>query len=379
MNNEEIKQQEDWLYSEIVKDHFFNPRNYLAEEKYEADGFGTAGSPVCGDLMKVWIKVDSEKNKIIECKWQTFGCASAIASTSMMSVMVTENGGMILEEAKKLSAEKIMTRLGGLPDNKIHCSVLGHLALRNAIDDYQKKQDILKGAENIFILKNKIEENSGVSTLEFIPAEKEVFDFKAGQFALFQILNEKFSGSHGKAYTIINLPGENFLAITVKRAGEFSNALCDLKIGDKVKITGPFGNFYPAELNTNDIVFLAGGICITPFYAIIKDFYKRKINKKVTLIYSNRNKEDIIFLKELREISEKWENLKIVYILTREKEKISHIDEYERMNIKIIKKYLGDLSKKDYFIGGRLDFVADIKEQLKNAAVEPGRIKIEAF
>ena len=140
MENEEIKQQEDWLYSEVVKDHFFNPRNYLAEEKYEADGFGTAGSPVCGDLMKVWIKVDSKTNKITDCKWQTFGCASAIASTSMMSVMVMENGGMDLEEAKKLNAEKIMARLGGLPDNKIHCSVLGHLALRSAIEDFLKKR-----------------------------------------------------------------------------------------------------------------------------------------------------------------------------------------------------------------------------------------------
>lgn len=142
MSNEEVNQQGDWLYSEIVKDHFFNPRNYWAEEKYnKADGFGIAGSPVCGDLMKVWIKVDSKTNKIVDCKWQTFGCASAIASTSMMSIMVLENGGMVLEEAKKIDAQKIMDRLGGLPDNKIHCSVLGHLALRNAIDDYLKRHD----------------------------------------------------------------------------------------------------------------------------------------------------------------------------------------------------------------------------------------------
>lgn len=132
---------EEWIYSEIVKEHFFNPRNYLAAEEYEADGFGIAGSPVCGDLMKVWIKVDPKTNKIIDCKWSTFGCASAIASTSIMSVMVTENGGMDLEEAKKIDAQKIMDRLGGLPDNKIHCSVLGHLALREAINDYLKRHE----------------------------------------------------------------------------------------------------------------------------------------------------------------------------------------------------------------------------------------------
>jgi len=140
MNNEELSQQE-WLYSEVVKDHFFNPRNYLETDEYAADGLGAAGSPVCGDLMKVWIKVDTKTNRIIECKWRTFGCASAIASTSMMSVIVTENGGLNLEEAKKIDAQKIMDRLGGLPDNKIHCSVLGHLALRDAINDYLKKHE----------------------------------------------------------------------------------------------------------------------------------------------------------------------------------------------------------------------------------------------
>ena len=379
MENEKINQQEEWLYSKIVKDHFFNPRNYLEMENYEADGFGTAGSPVCGDLMKVWIKVDAKTNKIIDCKWQTFGCASAIASTSMMSVMVTENGGMDLEGAKKIDAQKIMDRLGGLPDNKIHCSVLGHLALRSAIDDYQKKREISDDMEEVFVLKNKKEEASGVSTLEFIPEENKIFDFKAGQFALFGILNEKFSGSHGKAYTITSLPGEKFIVITVKRAGEFSNALCDLEIGDRVKFSGPFGNFYPAELSENVIVFLSGGIGITPFYAVIKDFLKRKINRKIILFYSNRNEKDIIFFKELKEISEKWDSLKVIHILTREKEKITHIDEYKRMDMEMIKKYIGDLDKKDYFICGPSDFVMNIREQLKNAAVDGSHIKIEAF
>ncbi|MDD5430724.1 MAG: iron-sulfur cluster assembly scaffold protein [Candidatus Pacebacteria bacterium] len=130
--------QENWAYSETVKDHFFNPRNYLREtDDFKADGKGTAGSPVCGDLLTVWIKVDG--NKIKECKWQTFGCASAIASSSMMSVMATENGGMDLDEAMKLEPKKIMERLGGLPDEKFHCSVLGHLALREAIKDYRSK------------------------------------------------------------------------------------------------------------------------------------------------------------------------------------------------------------------------------------------------
>jgi len=132
---------ESWIYSDIVKDHFFHPRNILENEKdYIADGIGIVGSPACGDMMAVWVKINKEKNTISECKWRTFGCASAIASTSMMSVMVTEKGGMDTENAKKLTAESIIDRLDGLPERKYHCSVLGHHALREAIIDYEKNE-----------------------------------------------------------------------------------------------------------------------------------------------------------------------------------------------------------------------------------------------
>jgi len=90
-------------------------------------------------MMAVWIKVDGETKRIRECVWRTFGCASAIASTSMMSVMATEGGGMTLSHAKRMTPEAIIDRLGGLPDRKYHCSVLGHLALREAIQDYEEK------------------------------------------------------------------------------------------------------------------------------------------------------------------------------------------------------------------------------------------------
>ncbi len=130
---------EGWLYSEVVKDHFFNPRNILLDEKnYVADGVGVVGSPACGDMMAIWIRVDKGNQKITECKWRTFGCASAIASTSMLSLMVTENGGMLIARAKKIQPEAIIERLEGLPDRKYHCSVLGHLALKDAIKDYEK-------------------------------------------------------------------------------------------------------------------------------------------------------------------------------------------------------------------------------------------------
>lgn len=128
-----------WVYSDIVKDHFFNPRNLLLDETgYEADGKGEVGSMACGDVMIVWIRVDAETKRISECRWRTFGCASAIASTSMMSLMATENGGMTLEKAMALKPEEIVDRLEGLPDRKFHCSVLGQEALREAVLDYLK-------------------------------------------------------------------------------------------------------------------------------------------------------------------------------------------------------------------------------------------------
>ncbi|HBD95221.1 MAG: hypothetical protein A2015_01415 [Spirochaetes bacterium GWF1_31_7] len=128
-----------WNYSDTVKDHFLKPHNVLSieESEYQPDGVGFVGSPACGDMMKIFIKVKNDR--IVDLKWQTFGCASAIGSTSVLSDMVTENGGMTLSEAYTITPEDIIKKLGGLPSNKIHCSVLGDKALREAINDYYKK------------------------------------------------------------------------------------------------------------------------------------------------------------------------------------------------------------------------------------------------
>jgi len=126
--------QASWAYTDTVKEHFMNPRNILMDEDgYKEDGKGVAGNVKCGDEMIVVIKVDKEKGIITDCKWKTFGCASAIASTSVLSEMVK---GMKLDDAFNLSAKDINRELGGLPDHKVHCSVLGDKALRMAINDY---------------------------------------------------------------------------------------------------------------------------------------------------------------------------------------------------------------------------------------------------
>ena len=137
---ENQKDNKRWIYTKTVKDHFFNPRNALRDgEDFKADGMGEVGSPACGDMMQVYIKVDKDDDRITDFRWKTFGCASAIASTSMLSIMLTEDGGMKIDNALRLRPQHILTRLGGLPDKKIHCSVLGDEALREAIKDYFEK------------------------------------------------------------------------------------------------------------------------------------------------------------------------------------------------------------------------------------------------
>ncbi|MBL7005960.1 MAG: iron-sulfur cluster assembly scaffold protein, partial [Spirochaetia bacterium] len=126
---------QEWVYTDTVKEHFMNPKNILLDPEYKEDGKGLVGSMACGDQMMVVIKVDNDT--IVDCKWKTYGCASAIASTSMMSEMAL---GMSLEEAYNLSPQMITDKLGGLPQHKFHCSVLGDKALRAAIDDYLDRQ-----------------------------------------------------------------------------------------------------------------------------------------------------------------------------------------------------------------------------------------------
>lgn len=126
--------RKDWVYTDKVKEHFTRPRNILEdEEKYKADGRGIVGNIKCGDQMIMAIKVDKKKQVITDCKWKTYGCASAIASTSILSEMVK---GMKLDDAYHISPKDIVKQLGSLPEHKIHCSVLGDKALRAAIDDY---------------------------------------------------------------------------------------------------------------------------------------------------------------------------------------------------------------------------------------------------
>ncbi|MGD8719777.1 MAG: Fe-S cluster assembly scaffold protein NifU [Candidatus Zixiibacteriota bacterium] len=123
------------MYNEKVMDHFYKPRNVGVIEN--ADGVGKVGNPVCGDMMELFIKVEDEK--ISDIKFRTFGCGAAIATSSMVTELVK---GKTLEEALKITNKTVAEALGGLPKQKMHCSVLGEEALDAAIYDYLEKNDL---------------------------------------------------------------------------------------------------------------------------------------------------------------------------------------------------------------------------------------------
>ena len=132
------------LYSDKVMDHFQNPRN--VGKMYDADGIGEVGNAKCGDIMRMYIKV--EDGVITDCKFNTFGCGSAIATSSMATELIK---GKPVEEALELSNQAVVEALDGLPPQKIHCSVLAEEAVRAAVKDYYDKNGIAYDPEKFQI------------------------------------------------------------------------------------------------------------------------------------------------------------------------------------------------------------------------------------
>ena len=149
-----------WEYTDKVREHFLNPKN--VGEVENPDGVAEVGSIACGDALKLSFKLD-ENQRIKEAKFKTFGCASAIASSSALTEMIK---GMTLEEAKKITNQDIAAYLGGLPEEKMHCSVMGKEALEKAIENYQGAPATAPGAKIVC-------ECFGVTDLEIERAVRE--------------------------------------------------------------------------------------------------------------------------------------------------------------------------------------------------------------
>ena len=130
------------LYSEKTMDHFLNPRNVGGME--DANGVAEIGNTTCGDVMRIYLKV--ENDIVQDAKFETFGCASAIATSSMATEMIK---GKPIEEALKLTNRQVVEELGGLPESKLHCSVLAEKALKGAIADYYQRSGVSVGVDVI--------------------------------------------------------------------------------------------------------------------------------------------------------------------------------------------------------------------------------------
>jgi len=126
------------LYNNTVMDHFINPRN-MGDLK-DADAIGEVGAAACGDIMKISLKIDEKTNKVIDARFKTFGCGSAIAASSMATELI--KGRSIEDLEKNFDNQQIVDALGGLPPVKIHCSVLASEALNAALEDYKKRKGI---------------------------------------------------------------------------------------------------------------------------------------------------------------------------------------------------------------------------------------------
>lgn len=196
-------------------------------------------------------------------------------------------------------------------------------------------------------------------------------EFKAGQFCFLRLNKNKLHARH--PFTISSAPGDDF-RFTIKLAGRFTETAKELKEGDEIFIDGPFGKFIPEP--EKDLVFIAGGVGITPFMSILRDHIKRGISQNITLIYGSRTEADIIFKDEIEAINQPW--FKKVYMLN----DISNMTmecEQGFISQDIIKKYVNNPSEALYYICGPERMKDTAKKVLKDVGVKQKNVFVEDF
>lgn len=219
---------------------------------------------------------------------------------------------------------------------------------------YRSQYKIRKRYSSKFQVKEIKQETADTFTLVLTPEKK--FKFKAGQFCFLRINKGKLHSRH--PFTISSSPQETDLGFTIKKAGRFTQIASELVKGEEVIIDGPFGNFVDRD-EKKDLVFIAGGVGITPFMSLIKDHVSKNKTQNIFLLYGSKTEKDIIFKKKLDSISGNW--FKKVFVLSQE-EVSPVICERGRINKDIIEKYTKNISNALFYICG--------PEALKNCAEE---------
>jgi predicted ferric reductase len=246
---------------------------------------------------------------------------------------------------------------------KIIFAILSFAVVDGAIYRIRYK---LKHKKDRFVVKKIKWETENVFTIEIEPQQK--FSFEAGQFCFLRLNKNKLYARH--PFTISSSPNEKNLRFAVKIEGRFTKAVSELKEGEEIFVDGPFGIF-TVEGNKN-LIFIAGGVGITPFMSIIKNNLEKEKNQDITLLYSAKTEKDIIFKKEFDNMKKPW--LKKIYLL-REKTKGN---EYGYFTRKLIEKYVSNLDSL-FYICGPERMKKSVKEILASMKVKKKNIFTEDF
>lgn len=265
-----------WEYTDKVKDHFLKPRNVGVVE--EPDGVGEVGSLACGDALKLTFKLDEQK-RIKDAKFQTFGCASAIASSSALTEMIK---GMTLEEAEKVTNEDIARYLGGLPKEKMHCSVMGRDALEKAIAHFRGEPE--KKVEGEIVC-----ECFGVTDVEIervvcesgLTAVEDVTDYtKAGGGceSCHEKIQEIIDKVHGKAHSVHPRP----IRLTNIQKIKLIQETLEREIKPSLKKDG--GDIELIDVDGNTVIVKLRGTCATCVASevTLKHYVESKLREMVT-------------------------------------------------------------------------------------------------
>ncbi len=208
-----------------------------------------------------------------------------------------------------------------------------------------------------------------------------VFDFQPGQYVMIYYKDEKGRINQKHTFSIASSPFENgSIRLGIRVAGPFTQGLLDMREGDEIFVEGPYGNFTFKQDHHFDLVFIAGGVGITPFISALRYAATNQLPNKMALIYSNRTLKSTLFLEELLELEKQNPNFRSLFSITNEKlpyEMDSVVN--RRIDARMMKKFIGDTRGKTFFICGPENFMEAMKENLKRIGVYDFQIETEAF
>lgn len=225
----------------------------------------------------------------------------------------------------------------------------------------------------------RIKQINGVVFLDLVPKQGDVFNFSPGQFAMVALYDENGAVWKQRPFSICSPPtSKNHLQFAIKIFGEFTHKIASLEEGDKLGVAGPYGFFIFDETKMKNVVFLAGGIGITPFVSMIRYASEKNLTNKILLFCSIKTKDDIVCLEELESFSRQNKNFRVVFTLTSDIPN-NWLYEKGRIDEEMLKKYCPSFADKYFFLCGPSGFMTAMKEYLIKNGVQENLIITENF